>query len=519
MESSDGYPLLGISQRMPPANIKAEQALLGAIFANNKAYHQVAGFLAPEHFADPIHGRIYQSIGRRVEAGQLADAVVLKAEFEHSGILDDVGGTTYLAQLLVSMVGILTASEYGVAVHDCYLRRQLINVGEAVVNNAFAGDESGAQQVEQLEDEAAALRAMATAGATQRRGFTTLGDAVDAAVERADGIAGGRIAAPFSTGLPVIDRMIGGGISPDTLTYVVGAGGSGKTELSLQVAEWVALRAMTKWSVAGKPGPCPGVLYIMLGNMTATQIGARTAARLSGVRLRSIRRGELDMLDGERLLAGREMALSIPLDISDSGPSTLARIVGDMRRVSKQRPLVLTVIDNFSDLLSVSADKMFGTAIAVTKALKEGAQAMHTAVMLLMHVNASVDGARNRSPRPRPSDIPWGTKKDADFAFGLWRPILYADPEPPQPGGNKPTKGGDEIYAMMRQKWADNREPWPLGVRDITEVVSMKLREEDDDRAGEIGKLRFDRSRQTFFDVGEAKPPAEAGQVSAEAWG
>ena len=85
--------LLGLSQRLPPQNPQAEQALLGALLANNKAYERVSEFLAPEHFADPVHGRIYQAIQRRVEAGQLADVVTLRAEFEHSGLLEEVGGS------------------------------------------------------------------------------------------------------------------------------------------------------------------------------------------------------------------------------------------------------------------------------------------------------------------------------------------------------------------------------------------------------------------------------------------
>jgi len=74
---------------------KAEQALLCALLANNKVYERVSEFLLPEHFADPIHGRIFQAIQRRVEAGQLASAVTLKAEFEHSGVLGEVGGTAF----------------------------------------------------------------------------------------------------------------------------------------------------------------------------------------------------------------------------------------------------------------------------------------------------------------------------------------------------------------------------------------------------------------------------------------
>src|ERR1700742_3462827 len=133
-------PLFGLSQRLPPSNVQAEQALLGALLANNKAYERVSEYLAPEHFADPIHGRIFAAIARRIEAGQLADAVTLKTEFEHNGTLDEVGGTPYLAQLLTAMVGIINAADYGRAVHDAWLRRQLIDIGETVVNRAFGAE-------------------------------------------------------------------------------------------------------------------------------------------------------------------------------------------------------------------------------------------------------------------------------------------------------------------------------------------------------------------------------------------
>src|ERR687885_2249144 len=118
--------VLGLSQRVPPPNLQAEQALLGALLANNKAYERVSEFLAPEHFADPLHGRIFKAIQRRIEAGQLADVVTLRPEFEHSGLLDEVGGPAYLAQLLSAMVGVINAGEYGRVIFDAHLRRQLI---------------------------------------------------------------------------------------------------------------------------------------------------------------------------------------------------------------------------------------------------------------------------------------------------------------------------------------------------------------------------------------------------------
>ena len=67
--------------RSPPVNLQAEQALLGAIMANPKALHAVVEFLKPDHFADPVHGRIYQESVRRILAGGVADPISLKTWF------------------------------------------------------------------------------------------------------------------------------------------------------------------------------------------------------------------------------------------------------------------------------------------------------------------------------------------------------------------------------------------------------------------------------------------------------
>ena len=76
----------GATPRLPPTNVQAEQALLGALLANNRAYERVSEFLQAEHFADPLHGRIYQAISRRIEASQIADAITLKAEFANENL-------------------------------------------------------------------------------------------------------------------------------------------------------------------------------------------------------------------------------------------------------------------------------------------------------------------------------------------------------------------------------------------------------------------------------------------------
>ena len=250
---SDTPGLFGSALRDPPANLAAEAALLGAILANNSAYERVARFLRPEHFADPIHGRIYQTIERRIGAGQLADAVTLKVDFENNGILEEVGGTAYLAQLLTAMVGILNAGEYGRAIFECALRRKMIEIGEEIVHAGF-GDDAGCDAPDLIAAAQDRLAALAEEGdrTTTARGPTTLANAVASAIERAEAMHRGEEAPGLATGVPLIDNGYGRFLQPATLNYLAGLGEVGKTTLALQIAENVARDAMARWQRTGQ---------------------------------------------------------------------------------------------------------------------------------------------------------------------------------------------------------------------------------------------------------------------------
>ena len=148
-ESSNVTPLPGAEPtredyREPPVNYEAEQALLGALLANNIAYERISEFLRAEHFADPAHGQIYAACGTLIERGQIANAITLKNLFERSDELKGVGGADYLAQLQGNYVSIINARDYARTIHDLYLRRQLIVLGEDVVNEAFDHDQAEA---------------------------------------------------------------------------------------------------------------------------------------------------------------------------------------------------------------------------------------------------------------------------------------------------------------------------------------------------------------------------------------
>jgi replicative DNA helicase len=139
--------------RTPPYNADAEQALLGAVLLNNSAYTRNSEFLRPEHFGNAVHARIYAAIGRLVDRGQIANPVTLKNLFDEGGALADVGGAQYLARLAGAAVTVVNAGDYARHIYDLYLRRQLITLGEDIVNDAFRQDldDVAAKQIERAQ--------------------------------------------------------------------------------------------------------------------------------------------------------------------------------------------------------------------------------------------------------------------------------------------------------------------------------------------------------------------------------
>src|SRR6185295_13263018 len=125
------------SYRTAPHNIEAEQALLGAILVNNEALYRVSDFLEPQHFFEPLHQQLYDLARSLIRTGKLASPITLKT-FLPADV--DIAGLTlsqYLARLAAEATTIINAVDNGRTVYDLAIRRDLIKIGEDMVNVAF----------------------------------------------------------------------------------------------------------------------------------------------------------------------------------------------------------------------------------------------------------------------------------------------------------------------------------------------------------------------------------------------
>lgn len=416
--------------RQPPVNFEAEQALLGAVLTNNRAYDMVASFLREEHFADGIHGRIYAAAGARIDAGRVADAISLKADFEGAGILDEVGGTAYLAQLLGAMVGIINAADYGRAIHEAWWRRQLIDIGEDMVNGAYSA-EPGTTAKDLHERAEERLFVLGDSGGTEdavAQAHEAMALAIDAAVKASTSPTG---LVGITTGFTELDDMTGG--LRNGRFYLLGARPSmGKTSLALGIG-----------TGAARAG---GRVLFVSREMPRVAIGAQLAAGLAGVARDAAERGRVrdrDELGRFRWMpitpaeidammrAQREM-LRQNLLIDECRSGTMSAIRSRARKEKRRGGLDLIIVD-YIGLLKVPELQKFDNRVLEITRLSEQSKALardlDVPVIMLTQLNRGTEGRDNKRPTLADLRDSGALEQDADAVMFLYRDHYYLSKE------------------------------------------------------------------------------------------
>src|ERR1700761_5076003 len=169
--------------RTAPHNIEVEQALLGAILVNNEAFYRVSDFLEPRHFFEPLHSKIYEVAGSLVRQGKVASPVTLKTFLPADLDVAGLNASQYLARLAAEATTVINAADYGRTIYDLSIRRELIIIGEDVVNIAFDSpvDLSPRDQIEEAERRLYEIAETGRSGG----GFQTFSQALTHAIDMA----------------------------------------------------------------------------------------------------------------------------------------------------------------------------------------------------------------------------------------------------------------------------------------------------------------------------------------------
>ncbi len=446
-------------------------ALLGAIFVNNRAYEAVSDFLRPEHFAYPQHGRIFESCMTLIERGQIADTVTLQRFFEADEHLADIGGPVYLKELATAAVTVINAGEYGHHIYDQFLKRELIALGEDVVNKAYGGDvdETATNQIESAEQ---SLYELATAGQYEG-GFQEFKKSVISAVDvatvahnREGGLAG------VATGFADLDSLLGG-LHKSDLVILAGRPSMGKTALATNIA----YNAAYDYSYSeGREGAVVGFFSL---EMSAEQLASRILSEQSDITTNRMRKGELSNDEFGKLINASQTLHRLPIFIDDTPALTVSALRTRARRLKRQHKMGLIVVD-YLQLISASStsrnDGRVQEVSEITRGLKTLAKELDVPVLALSQLSRAVE--QRDPPRPLLSDLreSGSIEQDADVVMFIFREQYYLERD-------KPVQGIEEdiLFEKKMTRWENRMED----ARGLADVIVAKQRH------GPIGDIQM----------------------------
>ena len=473
-----------------PQNVEAEAALLGALMIDNRLAEDVQLKLRPDHFFEPLHARIYESILKLVDRNMIASPVTLRPMFEADEEMKELGGPSYLAQLTGSGAAIIGARDFAAQVYELALLRALIGVGREMVEQALDTSED-VDPKSQIESAEAALYRVAEEGGGEGT-VKSFAEATRLAVQMAEKAlnTGGGLSG-VTTGLDNVNGKTGG-LHHSDLIILAGRPGMGKTALATNMAFNAARRMVQDLEdgIAPEKSAGAGVAFFSL-EMSADQLATRILAEQSGISSENLRMGKISQQDFRNLARAAADLESLPLYIDDTPGLTIAALRTRARRLKRQRGVGLIVVDYLQLLQGTGRsgnDNRVQEISEISRGLKTLAKELNVPVLALSQLSRAVEQREDK--RPQLSDLreSGSIEQDADIVMFVYREEYYVASREPK----RAIDGDDSKIHDAHQEWARDMER----VYGLAELIIAKQRH---GATGKV-KLKFESKVTRFSD-------------------
>jgi replicative DNA helicase len=476
-----------------PQNVEAEAALLGALMIDNRLVEDVQLKLRPDHFFEPLHGRIYEAILRMTDANRVANPVTLKPMFDGDEAMKEVGGPAYLAQLTGSGAAVIGARDFATQIYDLALLRALVGVGRDLVEGALDTSEEVAPlaQIEKAETE---LYKVAEEGGNEGKA-KSFGDASKLALEMAERAlnSGGHLSG-LTTGLDSLNTKIGG-LHKSDLTIVAGRPGMGKSALGTNMAVASARRFLRDTEDGIEPeksAGAPAVLFSL--EMSADQLATRILAEQSGITSENLRTGRITQHEFRDLARAAAELQSLPLYIDDTPGLTIAALRTRARRLKRQKGIGMVVVDYLQLLQGTGRgnDNRVQEISEISRGLKQLAKELDVPVIGLSQLSRQVEQREDKRPQLSVLRESGSIEQDADIVLFIYREDYYVkgvEVEMPTP----------EEASRSPEKVA-KYEDWKNKFNDVAGKAEIIVAKQRHGSTG-IVRVRFDGRITKFSDA------------------
>ena len=397
-----------MEQRIPPQNVEAEQAVLGAMLLSHDAVIVAMEKLQPRDFHRDAHRIIFEAMEHLHRENKEIDVITLPEELNRMKKMDDVGGVGYVLNL-PNMVGTASNAEYYAnIVVEKALSRNLISTCTELATEAYDGE----KKTEDLLDDAE--RRILQLSDTKNRGdFASVGTVVEATLDKITKLYENKAGL---TGLPTgfrdLDRMTSG-LQPSDLILVAARPSMGKTAFTLNIAQNVGVRQHKT------------VAFFSL-EMSQEQLVQRLLCQIAHIDSQKLRTGQLNS-DEEwtRLTDACDKLYESPIYIDDTPGISVAEMRSKARRLKSEHGLDLIIVDYLQLMQGRNAESRQQEISEISRSLKALARELKVPLIALSQLSRSVESRQDK--RPMLSDLreSGALEQDADIVSFLYREDYY----------------------------------------------------------------------------------------------
>ena len=455
---------LNLKKNQLPQNIEAEQNILGIILYNNEQFDKISELINYNQFFDPLHGKIFNACFKMITRGQLASPITLKSMFSEDELFSDLQNGSYLQQL-VDGIGNLSALEaFAEEVRNCYLRRELILIGEKLIGDANYSnvDYTAENQIEYTESQ---LYNLAENGKSSQ-GPLDFGNVLAETITNIEKASKnkGKLSG-LDTGLDSLNKKLGGLHSSD-LIILAGRPAMGKTALATNIA----FNAASPVNINNAPET---VIFFSL-EMSSVQLATRILSERTEINSENLRLGkDLDEGSFNKIVKANTDIYESPFYIDETPAVTLAQISNRSRRLKRKLggKLGLIVIDYIQLIMSQKnsfSENRVQELSAITRGLKALAKELNVPVLALSQLSRAVEQREDK--RPNLSDLreSGSIEQDADVVMFVFREEYYHEKSEPIRKSEETEQNYNERY----QNWQSYAEK----IKGQAQVIISKQR-------------------------------------------
>jgi replicative DNA helicase len=401
--------------RVPPHDLDAEKAVIGAMLVSETAVAAVAERLQAEDFYSEVHRIIYGAMMRLYTRGDPIDQLTLTNELRRVGEFEEAGGRAYVFQIVESVPTAANAARYAEIVRGRALLREIIEVGSRITEDAFREPEDVGEALDAAEQLVYGI-----SNRTLREHLAPVSELAPGALEMIQRLyeAEGEVTG-VETGFDDLDRLTTGFHKSD-LVILAARPAMGKTALALNAV----------WHAAGQKG-IPVAIFSL--EMSKEQLVQRLISQITRIPTQALRSGNVRAEDWPKLVRGVAEVSQAPIWIDDTAGVTLMEMRAKVRRLSSQlnaageRPLSLVVVDYLQLMVAQGnrSENRQQEIAEISRGLKVLARDLDVPVLAVAQLSRAVEQRHDK--RPLLSDLrdSGAIEQDADMVMFLYRDEYY----------------------------------------------------------------------------------------------